>query len=661
MILKSIKMINFRQFKYGEILFSMDENKKLTVLLGDNTTGKTTLVKAFLWCLYQENTFGTKILLNNDVLEELEYGDKKEAKIIVELVHDNTKYTITTRETYYRDQLGTVRVDTRATTTILEYNNEKGSIPTTNSKLVKEKINDILSEELKNYFFFEGENNTIESASTKKNLKEAISKMLGIGKIEALKSYFKSDGVASRFKNKKTTTNLVKEELLKSNISDVQNRIDELTRENTKIKNEISNLKDQQNEYKKIIEENKETSELQIKLTDKQMKLKSNIANGSTRFSQIQRSVNSNNALLKVLFYYNFRNNKLVEELKSSTFNNNDSLSNIEEAAIDQLIDRGYCLCGAKIEDSNDAYKHLIDAKQHMAPHNYDKYVEDFLKYEERSMAPTLLSDVLESINDFIELIENINYTKEEIKDIKKQIKDKPNVAIYQTKVDRIDGQIKEKESIIEANVIKIKNYQSELQRDESQLSKIAADNQENDLYDLCIKYADTIYHLVEKHINDEYSKTKTDLNKLVNDIFKDMYHGNRTISIDENYNVDTKLSSGKELDQSTGLSTVVNYAFVIGLIKLIRDKKQEVTDGIESDDIDNIYPLVMDAPFSSLDETHIANICKALTRYCNQVIIAVMEKDFKTAISSVNGLIGKAYRFEKISESYTKIVEVEI
>ena len=654
-------MINFRQFKDEEILFSMDENKKLTVLLGDNTTGKTTLVKAFLWCLYQENTFGTRILLNNDVLEELEYGDKKEAKIIVELVHDNTKYTITTRETYYRDKLGTVRVDTRATTTILEYNNEKGSIPTTISKLVKEKINDILSEELKNYFFFEGENNTIESASTKKNLKEAISKMLGIGKIEALKSYFKSDGVASRFKNKKTTIDLLKEELLKSNISDAKYGIDELNKENTKIEDEIKNLEDQQNECKNIIEENKETRELQIKLKDEQMKLNSDIANGSTRFSQIQRNVNSNNALLRVLFYYNFRNNKLAKELKSSTFNNNDSLSNIEEAAIDQLIDRGYCLCGAKIEDSNDAYKHLIDAKQHMAPHNYDKYVEDFSEYEERNMAPTLLSDILTSINDFIELIENINYKKEEIKNIKKQIKDKPNVAIYQTKVDQIDGQIKEKKSIKVANDIKIKKKQSELQRDESELSKIAADNQENDLYDLCIKYADTIYRLVEKHINDEYRKTKIDLNKLVNDIFKDMYHGNRTISIDENYNVDTKLSSGKELDQSTGLSTVVNYAFVIGLIKLIRDKKEEVTDEIESDDIDNIYPLVMDAPFSSLDETHISNICKALTRYCNQVIIAVMEKDFKTAISSVNGLIGKAYRFEKISESYTKIVEVEI
>lgn len=45
MLLRSLKLKNFRQY-YGEqlIAFSCDEHQNVTVILGDNTSGKTT------WC-----------------------------------------------------------------------------------------------------------------------------------------------------------------------------------------------------------------------------------------------------------------------------------------------------------------------------------------------------------------------------------------------------------------------------------------------------------------------------------------------------------------------------------------------------------------------------------------------------------------------------------
>ena len=67
MKLNSIKLKNFRQFKNVMIDFSMDENKPFTIIKGQNTFGKTTLIKAFLWCLYRKNTFKNKDLLNLDV------------------------------------------------------------------------------------------------------------------------------------------------------------------------------------------------------------------------------------------------------------------------------------------------------------------------------------------------------------------------------------------------------------------------------------------------------------------------------------------------------------------------------------------------------------------------------------------------------------------
>ena len=60
------------------------------------------------------------------------------------------------------------------------------------------------------------------------------------------------------------------------------------------------------------------------------------------------------------------------------------------------------------------------------------------------------------------------------------------------------------------------------------------------------------------------------------------------------------------------------------------------------------VYPLVMDAPFSGVDEIHIDNICKILPNTANQVIIAVMQKDWDYASKNLNAYVGKSYSIEK-------------
>ena len=48
MKIKSIKLHNFMRYKGdNELFFSTDNEKNVTVVLGDNTFGKTTLAQAF--------------------------------------------------------------------------------------------------------------------------------------------------------------------------------------------------------------------------------------------------------------------------------------------------------------------------------------------------------------------------------------------------------------------------------------------------------------------------------------------------------------------------------------------------------------------------------------------------------------------------------------
>ena len=96
MIIKKIKLNNFRQFKDEHIIeFSTDKEKNVSVILGSNTCGKTTIVGAFIWCLYGENTLKEpKILLNNIVANNLQAYSSKEVSVEVTLQHENNEYII---------------------------------------------------------------------------------------------------------------------------------------------------------------------------------------------------------------------------------------------------------------------------------------------------------------------------------------------------------------------------------------------------------------------------------------------------------------------------------------------------------------------------------------------------------------------------------------
>ena len=75
MIINRLEMYNFRQYiGHQSVDFSTDPDKNVTVLIGINTSGKTTIVRAFEWCLYGKNGFEDPVLLNSEVRANMNVG-----------------------------------------------------------------------------------------------------------------------------------------------------------------------------------------------------------------------------------------------------------------------------------------------------------------------------------------------------------------------------------------------------------------------------------------------------------------------------------------------------------------------------------------------------------------------------------------------------------
>lgn len=102
MLIKSLRMKNFRQYKgTTETHFSCDADKNVTVILGDNTFGKTTLLQAFNWCLYGKANFSNdKCLLNYDVSLQMKNGEQETVEVEITLLHNGAEYIITRTQMY---------------------------------------------------------------------------------------------------------------------------------------------------------------------------------------------------------------------------------------------------------------------------------------------------------------------------------------------------------------------------------------------------------------------------------------------------------------------------------------------------------------------------------------------------------------------------------
>ena len=72
MLLTKITLNDFRQFRGTQTIeFSTDKEKNVTIILGENGSGKTTFAQAFKWCLYGSTDFRDPIVLNKKVAKIL--------------------------------------------------------------------------------------------------------------------------------------------------------------------------------------------------------------------------------------------------------------------------------------------------------------------------------------------------------------------------------------------------------------------------------------------------------------------------------------------------------------------------------------------------------------------------------------------------------------
>lgn len=650
MLIKKLELENFRQYIGNQTIeFSTDREKNVTVLIGVNTSGKTTLVRAFEWVLYGTNEFDDKNLLNKNVAENMQVGETKAVKGALTIEHESeTGETVTyiiERKQIYTCTGTSVRANVSEAK--ISYLQPDGQTKTKLETDFYMNVERILPRRLANYFFFGGER--VGNIATKSDIEESVQGLMGLDVLKNAMSHLK------------TVINKLKKSLDFSGDSraiETQNKLNGALARKQECENELNTVTEQleyyqseKEKYAALLRANEETAAAQ----KRREQLDNIIKSLEERISRDKKDLVSAFSRNSFAFFSLPILKKTVEMLNNSE-DDTESVPEMTAASIDYILNRGVCICGTCISEGSAAEKHLLDEKAKQPPESIGSLVR---RYREQAM------DYISSSDNYYEAIESriatlradqreLGLRIDERASLDESLKGAKDVATleqeYQTAERRVREFDKRKEALLET----IGSCKRDISNYEKALETLTKANQKNARISLNIDYAQAVFDWVSEAYYSREGIVRGSLEEKVNANFGMMYHGSRTVTIDDKYRV-------KYIDvtteESDGLKAVKSFAFVSGLVDLAKEALNSESSK-EANTTPQYYPLVMDAPFSNVDEIHIKNISAILSRSAEQVIIAVMQKDWEPAAEIMQPLVGRSYRIEKDHDADGKEID---
>ena len=650
MLIKKLELENFRQYIGSQTIeFSTDRDKNVTVLIGVNTSGKTTLVRAFEWVLYGTNEFDDKNLLNKNVAENMQVGETKAVKGALTIEHDSgtgepITYVIERKQIY--TCTGT-SVRANVSEAKISYFQPDGQTKTLLNTDFNTNIERILPRRLANYFFFGGER--VGNIATKSDIEESVQGLMGLDVLKNAMSHLR------------TVINKLKKSLDFSGDSraiETQNKLNGALAREQECKNELNTVTEQleyyqaeKEKYAALLRANEETAAAQKRREQLDTIIKS-LEERIVRDKKDLVSAFSRNSFA----FFSLPILKKTVEMLNNSEDETESVPEMTAASIDYILKRGVCICGTCISEGSASEKHLLCEKAKQPPESIGSLVR---RYREQAM------DYISSSDNYYEAIESriatlradqreLGLRIDERASLDESLKGAKDVSTLEQQYQIAERRVKEfdkrKASLLET----IGSCKKDISNYEKALETLTKANQKNARISLNIDYAQAVFDWVSDAYYSRESIVRGRLEEKVNANFGMMYHGSRTVTIDDKYRV-------KYIDvtteESDGLKAVKSFAFVSGLVDLAKEALNSDSSK-EANTTPQYYPLVMDAPFSNVDEIHIKNISAILSKSAEQVIIAVMQKDWEPASEIMAPLVGRSYRIEKDHDADGKEID---
>lgn len=668
MQIKSIQLSNFRRYKgiQSPIAFSTNTEKNVTVILGSNTAGKTTIVQAFLWCLYEKCSFKTKEVINTDAELDLMPGKYCDVFVEIVLVHEDKEFVIRRTQRFSLNVNNKLKADDSLLK--IEYKEANGNQHRIPSNECKDTVKKILPEALSDYFFFDGER--ITDINNRGDVVAAVRGLMGLDVIGEARNRLdpkRSGSITSKLKSELDLGTDAKSAGLKNTLKIKQDELAQIIERIVTAKDEIEFFTRKKEELKEKLTQNAQAKVLQKRRAD----LEKDVAAYQRNITDSSGRILSDFRKGAIAFFALPLIDRAIAVIENSN-QDGEGISEMRQGAIDHILQRGKCICGCDLSENEGARKRIQHERSLLPPEHIGttlrNHKEALLKY--RTDSEDYVPTIHTNYRSWRRNINNLDDKIRDLKNISDDILASGSVDVTQIESDyqKNESALSSKQQLLENLIAQKGAVEREIENTERTIDSLAATSDKNKILQKRILYAETLFEWFDRSYSGREVEIKKNLLESVNKIFAEMYHGQRIVTIDDKYRITllAQVSSQQRgLDESRGLEAVKNFSFIAGLVDIARKKINNVSSDTEQSELDvetEAYPLVMDAPFSNADEVHINNISRTIPGIAEQIVLIVMQKDWEYAKSALAGKVGKCYTIEKIegSETYSTIREGE-
>ena len=660
MLIKKLELLNFRQFRKSEILFSQDEFRNVTVIMGENGAGKTTLAQSIQWALYGETAFNIKEVINRDIRQQMTSGRSITVSVAVEVEYDGRDYIIKRSQIYGKiggrivAQQSEMRICVKDDNGILEY-----LAPNRAAYMIKQ----MLPKELSRFFFFDGE-----------RINE-MSKEIEEGKSNEFKTAV--HGLTGLTATRNALAHLKREDSVATIIGRLDKKIYVDSMSNIKAERydkEIQELR----ERRKILNERQEEIELKINSYEKKAEELNFILMSASndmvlkdRYNKLGEEINNcekykhlhiSNALLPLIDKeaYCFIAAPLIKTVISELSGIEEFDKSIPKLSRDTLLhilQRRECLCGCRLEVGTDEFNRVNELINYVPPKSISMQTEEFKKTAKRIKDVSF--EFFEALTARMQTVrkyeEDIDIKQQEASELLDCISDTTKGEIARKELNDVKRNLGMLRREYAENEVKADSLRRDIERKETEKEKLVIITDNTKRLMLYRGYAERIYNDLSASYKSKEEETRILLEKKINDIFADIYDGNISIAVDGKYNIRVasvnKLKIDDNLEKNTAQSYAIIFAFITAIIAIAKEKAMEAKKDANEDSFyieTDGYPLVMDAPLSAFDKTRIQKICKTMPAIAKQVIIFIKDTDGEVAEEYMSDVIGAKYIVEK-------------
>lgn len=664
MLLESITLENFRQFRHESIDFAQGEDgKNVTIIIGENGTGKTTFAQAFFWCMYGETEFSDKNMLNKLVANEMKPSQESKVQVTLKLRHGNVSYTLMREQTYRKDYSNRIKGDN--TVFDIAIKDASGNTSYVKKTQCESEVKGILPKELSRYFFFDGEriekmSKDISTGKKATDFADAVKGLLGLNamysaiqhfnpksKLSVIGSYESSYDSHSNSKIQDYTKTI---ERCKGEIAKIEARLEEL-------ETQIEQARERKTEKAEEIKQYAEGEELQRQ----KEKLIQKIARAKESRANVVKAICKDFNTGMSSFFSMALMYRSLEFLSDKDFTGKD-IPFMHAKTIEYLLKQKVCICGTHLDEGSVPYNKVMELIHFLPPQSISTTISDFKKEAKRRA--NVQQDMFGHISDNLAVISQQDEEVTDLKDELHVIEGKLSGGDVRGKVRAINSELQLcdktiRDSEIEKDRLLIRKggFESDAERADTERRNLTLLDDKNKKIEIYKAYAERIYQeLLEVYATSE-AEIRSKLETTINEIFKQIYDGGLYLTIDEKYHISVYANEyDGDVETSTAQSISVIFAFITGIIKMARDNRNATDENAKLLSSEP-YPLVMDAPLSAFDKRRIKTVCEALPNTAEQVIIFIKDTDGELAEEYMGDKIGCRHYFDKKNEFETVLV----